>query len=230
MLDDPSGFAILDRVLDRAEAHGVYVVLDLHAAPGGQSKVFVADPDAELLWSSRAAQDRTVELWRTIATRYRERTVVAGYDLLNEPDPPNGAALTALYTRIIVAIRSVDPAHMIVLEGAGAARDLSMFSAPLDPDQIFSFHLYTWFGNDAAKRVAGYAALAARLHVPMWCGEFGENTVDAIREQVALFDGSPAVHGWAFWTWKRVKNRYPALHEIVPGPHWLATIKWIADP
>jgi len=230
LLADEAGFVVLDRVLDRAEAHGLYVVLDLHAAPGGQSKYFVADPDDELLWTSSAAQARTVELWRAIATRYRTRTVVAGYDLLNEPDPPDGAALFAIYTRIIHAIREVDSDHMIILEGADVARDFAMFSAPLDPDQIFSFHLYTWFGNDAAKRVARYAATAERLHAPMWCGEFGENTVDAIREQVELFDRTPQVRGWAFWTWKKVANRYPALHEIVASPSWRATIQWIAHP
>jgi len=230
LLSDPDGFATLDRVLSLAEAHDVYVVLDLHAAPGGQSKVFVADPEHDRLWDSEAAVARTVALWRALAARYRGRPVVAGYDLLNEPDPPSGRALVTLYARIIRAIREVDADHLIVLEGASAARDFSMFSAPLDPNQIFSFHLYTWFGNDAAKRVAGYASVAARLGAPMWCGEFGENTADAVREQVALFDRTAAITGWAFWTWKKVKNRYPALHEIVATPSWRATIEWIAHP
>jgi aryl-phospho-beta-D-glucosidase BglC (GH1 family) len=230
LLSGPDGFATLDRVLALAEAHDVYVVLDLHAAPGGQSKIFVADPEHDRLWDSEAAAARTVALWRELATRYRGRSVIAGYDLLNEPDPPSGHALVDVYTRIIRAIREVDADHLIVLEGASAARDFSMFSAPLDPNQIFSFHLYTWFGNDAAKRVAGYTSVAARVGAPMWCGEFGENTADAVREQVALFDRTAAVTGWAFWTWKKVKNRYPALHEIVVTPSWRATIEWIAHP
>ncbi len=230
MLETADGLAALDRVLARAEAHGVYAVLDLHAAPGGQSKYFVADPERDRLWDSEAARTRTVELWRTLAARYRGRAVIAGYDLLNEPDPPSGAALVDIYTRIIPAIREVDPDHLVILEGADAARDFSMFSAPLDANQIFSFHIYTWFGNDAAKRVAGYAALAARLGAPMWCGEFGENTADAVAEQVALFDHAAGVTGWAFWTWKKVKNRYPALHEIVATPSWQTTIDWLVRP
>jgi endoglucanase len=229
MLERPDGLAVLDRVLALAEAHAIYVVLDLHAAPGGQSRYFVADPDDKRLWDDPSARDRTVALWRALAARYRGRTVVAGYDLLNEPAPPNGAALTDVYARIIAAIREVDPDHLIVLEGGDAARDFSMFTAPLDPNQIFSFHIYTWFGNDAAKRVARYAAFARATGVPMWCGEFGENTVDAVREQVALFDTSGVV-GWAFWTWKKVKNRYPALHEIVATPSWRATVDWVVAP
>jgi endoglucanase len=208
----------------------VYVVLDLHSAPGGQSKIFVADPEPDRLWDSAAAQDRTVALWRMLATRYRGRAVVAGYDLLNEPDPPSGVALADLYRRIIRAIREVDPDHLLVIEGADAAKDFSMFSRPLDPNQIYSFHIYTWFGNDAAKRVAKYGNLAAELEVPMSCGEFGENTVDQIREQVALFDATPWLTGWSFWTWKKAKNRYPALHEIVVTPSWQATVDWLARP
>jgi hypothetical protein len=230
MIESAEGLAVLDGVLALAEAHGIYVVLDLHAAPGGQSKYFIADPERELLWASESAQQRTVELWRTLAERYRGRAVVAGYDLLNEPDPPNGRALADLYTRIIHAIREVDPDHMIVLEGADFAHDFSMFSSPLDANQIFSFHLYTWFGNDAAKRVARYTAIASSIGAPMWCGEFGENEAGAIREQVALFDRTPAVAGWAFWTWKKVRNRYPALHEIVSPPSWQTTIDWVAQP
>ena len=78
----------LDRAIDWAEIHGLYVILDLHSAPGGRSELFTADPDRQaLLWNSEANQDLTVSLWQTIAARYRDRTVVAGYDLLNEPAP-----------------------------------------------------------------------------------------------------------------------------------------------
>jgi aryl-phospho-beta-D-glucosidase BglC (GH1 family) len=230
MLESADGLATLDRVLALAEAHGVYVVLDLHSAPGGQSTYFIADPESDGLWSSETAQQRTVALWRSLAERYRGRAVVAGYDLLNEPVPPNGRALADLYARIIHAIREVDPDHMIVLEGSDFAHDFSMFSSVLDANQIFSFHLYTWFGNDAARRVGQYAAIAAKLGAPMWCGEFGENEAPAVREQVKLFDHTPAVAGWAFWTWKKVKNHYPALHEIVASPSWKATVDWIAQP
>jgi hypothetical protein len=230
VLETADGLALLDHVLELAEAHGVYVVLDLHAAPGGQSKYFVADPEGDSLWSSQSAMARTVELWRALAARYRGRAVVAGYDLLNEPDPPNGRALVDLYARTIRAIREVDPDHLIVLEGSEAARDFSMFRAPLDANQIFSFHLYTWFGNDAAKRVTSYAELAKQLGAPMWCGEFGENKVEAVREQVGLFDRNAGVAGWAFWTWKRAKNRFPALHEIVMTPSWQQTVEWLAHP
>jgi aryl-phospho-beta-D-glucosidase BglC (GH1 family) len=230
MLETADGLAALDRVLERAEAHGVYVVLDLHSAPGGQSKVFVADPEPARLWDTPAAQQRTIELWGMLAARYRERSVVAGYDLLNEPDAPNGAALVDMYRRIVRAIRAVDGQHMVVLEGDSAATDFSMFAGLLDANQIFSFHLYTWFHDNARERVASYAGTAAKLGAPMWCGEFGENTAEHIRAQVALFDATPSIAGWSFWTWKKTGNRYPALHEIQVSASWKATIDWLAHP
>jgi hypothetical protein len=77
----------------------------------------------------------------------------------------------------------------------------------------------------------GDASIAARDGLPLWCGEFGENEAGPIRRQLAIFDEpSVMVAGWAFWTWKKVRNRYPALHEIIASPSWRATIDWIADP
>src|SRR3954451_608171 len=87
-----SGWARLDRLMDDAAAAGLYVVPDLHAAPCGQSRLMPSDPDATLLWSSTSCQNRTVELWRAIAARYADRTIVAAWDLLNEPSTPSPAS------------------------------------------------------------------------------------------------------------------------------------------
>ena len=64
------GWAVVDRLLHWCEAHHVYVVLELHSAPGGQTRFFISDPEAVLLWDSDEAKDRTVAVWRAIAARY----------------------------------------------------------------------------------------------------------------------------------------------------------------
>jgi len=229
--DTSPGWEALDRVLAWCEAHHVYAVLDLHSAPGGQTQYFISDPEPVLLWDSAEAQDRTVRLWRAIASRYAGRASVAGYDLLNEPSPHHGADLAALYRRILDAIREVDPAHLVILEGSDYARDFSMFTAPLDPNQIYSFHMYTWFGDDRRKRLAGYAKVASAQGVPMWCGEFGENTVPMISTTLDLFDGAtPVLAGWSFWTWKRgASSRWATLHGIVTPPGWQRLIDWAVN-
>ena len=102
LFKDDTGWKLLDRLLGWCERHQVYVVLDLHAVPGGQSNLGMADPgDARgLVWASEENQKRTIEIWKLIAARYRQRKIVAGYDLINEPAPPTGADLVLLYRRL----------------------------------------------------------------------------------------------------------------------------------
>jgi hypothetical protein len=225
------GWAVLDRLLGWCEAHRVYAVLDLHSAPGGQTRAFTADPEPGLLWDSSEAKDRTVALWGALALRYKGRAIVAGYDLLNEPTPPKGSDLVDLDRRIVAAIRTVDANHMLIVEGADYARDFSMFRAPLDDNQIYSFHIYTWFGDDRADRLRGYAKVAAAQRVPMWCGEFGENTLTMLKTTLDQFDAqAPALVGWSFWTWKRaLRGRWATLHGIPLPAAWTSLIAWAVD-
>jgi hypothetical protein len=222
LFDGNRGWELLDRLLDQCERHHVYVVLDLHAAPGGQSKLGMADPGdgRHLVWDSPENQDRTVAIWKAIAARYRNRPVVAGYDLLNEPAPPSGQALVSLYRRLITTIRAEDPGHLIFLEGAKFATDFSMFDKPLGENQAFSFHMYTWFGDDRKQKLAAFQALAQRCRAPLWGGEFGENTYAMIGSTVEMYERCPEINGWAFWTWKKAANNSPGLVTIKTPESW----------
>jgi endoglucanase len=225
------GWAVLDRLLNWCDTHHVYAVLEMHSAPGGQTKYFVSDPDPVLLWDSAEAKDRTVVLWKALARRYAGRAIVAGYDLLGEPMPPRGSDLVALDRRIVAAIREVDPNHTVIVEGTDFARDFSMFEGPIDDNEIYSFHMYTWFGDDRARRLAGYTKVAAAQGIPMWCGEFGENTAPMIASTLDLFDAqSPALVGWAFWTWKRTSvSNWATLHGIQLPGGWQTLIDWAVN-
>lgn len=82
----PDAFKYLDRALTMAEQAGVYVIIDMHGAPGGQSTMdHTGKREQNQLWGSTTFQDQMVELWRTISNRYKDRTVVAAYDIVNEP-------------------------------------------------------------------------------------------------------------------------------------------------
>lgn len=226
----PEGWAALDRVVDGCERRGLRVILDLHAAPGGQSGFPPVDPGPrrERLWRSATSASRTEAVWRAVAARYRSRTIVAGYDLLNEPLPPGPGALTGMYARLIAAIRAVDPDHLVILEGNDLALDLSWIDRRLDPNEALSFHMYTWFGDDRWERLSRFSAHAAKLDDPLWAGEFGENTVDMIRSTVALYEKPVyALCGWSFWPWKRTPSRFPGLRIVAVPPHWRPVIDWI---
>lgn len=66
-----AGWVYLDRLLSWCEKYRVYVVLDLHSAPGGQSMVFVNDPDGPEFYKSENHIKRTVELWKAISNRHK---------------------------------------------------------------------------------------------------------------------------------------------------------------
>jgi endoglucanase len=107
--------ARLDRVIGWAKKYGLYVILDMHCAPGGQTGTNIDDSYGyPWLYESREDQALTISIWKRIAEHYRDNTTVLGYDLLNEPIPhfPQlqhyNSDLEPLYKRITTAIRQVD--------------------------------------------------------------------------------------------------------------------------
>lgn len=113
-------FRWTDRLVEMAERHGIYVILDLHGAPGAQS---VDQPAGRVgynkLWTDPVAQDGMVRFWQAMAERYHGSAVVAGYDILNEPygdfRTDNSAAMLSIARRAYQAIRQYDPRKVIFL-------------------------------------------------------------------------------------------------------------------
>ncbi|MGH2566227.1 MAG: glycoside hydrolase family 5 protein, partial [Ginsengibacter sp.] len=118
------GFALTDSLLKWCKANKMYLILDLHAAPGGQGNdINISDRDTTkpALWQSDANKNKTIALWKKLAERYKNEPNIGGYDLLNETnwgfDDVNdkhgqkeihNKALRALLMDITKAIRSVD--------------------------------------------------------------------------------------------------------------------------
>lgn len=140
--------------------------------------------------------------------------------------------MVSLYARIIPAIRQVDPYHMLIVEGGKFSSDFSMFAAPFSGNQAYGFHMYTWLGDNRAKSLAKIRAVSDAQNIPLWAGEFGENTYEMIGSTVAMYeDSSNEVNGgWSFWTWKKVPGRFPALVAVDVPEDWRAVIEWIGDP
>ncbi len=222
------GFPVLDNLIGWCRKYGVYVVLDMHAAPGGQSNYFIADPDKTNLWKNTVAQQQTIFLWKRIAERYKNEAAIAGYDLLNEPDT-KPVDLVAMYRSIIAGIRSVDANHLLIAEGYKLAHSFSGLPAALDSNQIYSFHIYTWFSE--GKKAAALKEILKDLPSgrPVWCGEWGEDKIENLKEVKALLDATPTVCGTAFWTWKRVykNNNNVPLCTVQSAPAWNRLATWI---
>ncbi len=232
----PAGWAVLDSVLKWCEDYNVYAVLDLHSAPGGQSTSFTADPDFLInLWNGTINQNRTKRLWKAIADRYKNRGIIAGYDILNEPNVSPSSDMLNLYDAIIDSIRSVDNNHMLFIEGNNYAQDFSIFTTLPDPNTCFEFHIYPWFFNNAdsiAAHVNVYTSLSNSLNAPIWCGEFGENDFAHLDTTLIILNDPPyKVSGTAFWTWKKMKqtSQYPYYYGINNATDWNKSITWICN-
>jgi endoglucanase len=108
----------LDFAINEAEKRGMYVILDLHGAVGGQAAATeqhdgCVGPAA--LWTTTSYQDRTKWLWDKIATRYAGRNAVAAYDLLNEPWGTDATTLANFSYNLFNVVRAKDPDHVILL-------------------------------------------------------------------------------------------------------------------
>lgn len=116
----------LDFAIDEAEKRGMYVILDLHGTVGGQAAAGEQHDGCvgpAQLWSNASYRDRTKWLWDKIAERYRGRTAVAAYDLLNEPWGTDASTLANYAYELFKVVRAKDPEHMILLPGHNSGID-----------------------------------------------------------------------------------------------------------
>ena len=212
-----TGFDLTDNLLAWCKANRIYLILDLHAAPGGQGKdanISDYDPARPSLWESEANRRKTVALWRKLAERYAKEPWIGGYDILNEPNwtfegkDKNGkedvsnAPIWALYKDITRAIREVDPNHLIIIEGNGWGNNYNGFPGAWDNNLVMSFHKY-WNPN-TQQAIAHYLALREQYRLPLWLGESGENNNEWFHDCVRLVESNHI--GWSWWPHKKVES------------------------
>ncbi|KAF7521915.1 hypothetical protein G7054_g12315 [Neopestalotiopsis clavispora] len=183
------GFAMLDRIVQRCAKHNLYVILDLHAAPGGQNQDWHSDSgiNKALFWEFKDFQDRAIDLWVELAKRYRGNPYIAGYNPLNEPADPEHTRLVDWYARVEKAIRAVDADHILFLEGNTYAMDFTRFPSEALPNCVYACHDYAMMGFPVPEQFEGTpeqkeklrsqferkAAYMKQQNVPIWNGEWG---------------------------------------------------------
>lgn len=216
------GFAVLDRVIGWARESGLWVILDMHAAPGGQTGENIDDSwGRPWLFTSEESQQRTVDVWTRIASRYRDEPAVLGYELLNEPLPhwdelrQYDHLLEPLYRRMARAIRDVDANHIIVLGGSKWNRDFSVFGPAFDPNLVYAFHKY-WDEVTTAS-IQPYLDFRVARDVPIWLGESGENDDAWVHDTVRLAEANGV--GWCFWPYKKMEKP-SAIVSFDRPVHW----------
>ena len=230
--DDAEGFKLLDRLIVWSRAEGLYVILDLHAAPGGQTGANIDDSAGyPWLYQSPQEQDHLIAIWRRLATHYRKEPAVLGYDLLNEPIPhfaklrPLNSSLEPLYKKLADEIRKVDAQHILFLGGAQWDSNFSIFGKPFDANVAYTFHKY-WTAPDESV-IQQYIGFRERYDVPIWMGESGENTDDWIAQFVKTLEKNNI--GWAFWPYKKMEKS-SAIVSIVPPADWAKIVEFAKLP
>ena len=207
------GFELLDNIVKWCSEEGIYAILDMHAAPGGQTGSNIDDgvDDVARLFLEPESWDKALALWEEIARRYKDETYVGGYDLLNEPIRPFREdapikdldylipALSEFYDECIARIRNVDPYHMLSIEGAHWARDTRVFDHLYDKNMCIHFHAYWTMPHK--KLLEPYIALSEQYQVPLWLGETGENTIEWFTTLFPMLEENGI--SWNFWQWKK---------------------------
>ena len=219
------GFEMVDDLLDWCENNQMYLILDLHAAPGGQgydSGISDYNPLLPSLWESDFNKSKTVALWGQLADRYKDEPWIGGYDLINEVNWNLGTyELRDLYQQITTAIRSVDSNHIIFIEGNWFANDFTGLTPPWDSNMVYSFHKYWSYNNeDSLDWVLG---LRDQYNVPLWCGETGENSNTWYRDAFKLYEDNNI--GWASWPFKRIQT-IVAPYSISSNSNYEAIINY----
>lgn len=200
------GFQMIDKLLSWCKANEMYLILDLHAAPGGQGKnadISDYDPSKPSLWESDLNKDKTVALWRKIAERYASEQWIGGYDILNETNwtfpEGNNSQMRELFGRITDAIREVDRKHIIFIEGNSFANDHSGLTPPWDDNLVYSFHKY-WSGTTDGD-LDWIKQLRDEHNVPLWMGESGENSNTWFTDFITTCENNNI--GWSWWPVKK---------------------------
>lgn len=213
---EAEAFEYLDWFVDQAAKHGLYVILDLHGAPGSQngyehSGTLVKEAG---LWENEAYVQATIDLWDFVSDHYSKTRQdlgkwVATYDLMNEPTYTHGGTTTeecwAVFDRIYDTIRENGDKHVITMEGCW---DFSALPDPADygwENVQYEYHWYNWQNHiipyDAFFAYYDATNQGRDYDVPVLIGEFTAfEDRDAWNAMLGLFEERQ--YSWTVWSYK----------------------------
>lgn len=223
-----AGFKYVDRLINWCREEQLYVLLDMHCAPGGQTGDNIDDCYSyPYLFKSKSSQDLMTKIWVDIATKYKDEPVIIGYDLVNEPIAhyfENDLTeldnqLFSIYNRIIKEIRTVDKTHAIFLNGSIWASKFDVFKELVDDNVVYEFHKYWVPVNMAA--IQPYIDFREKHQVPIYVGETGENTDEWVNDFRTLLE-EQAIN-WCYWPYKKMNNTRGIMNFNEPENYHLIT-------
>lgn len=217
------GFKRLDDVIGWCREFGLYVILDMHDAPGGQTGDNIDDSYGyPWLLESEASQQLFCDIWREIADFYKNEPVILGYDLINEPIAPYfdnmdelNEKLEPLHKRVVAAIREVDTNHIILLGAPQWNGNFKPFKDwTYDDKLMWTCHRYG--GDPIRPAIMNFIEFRDSTGLPMYMGEIGHNTDEW--QETFCRTMIEANIGYTFWPYKKIRNS--CFSGITPPENW----------
>lgn len=223
------GFRMTDSLVSWCKANDMYLILDMHATPGGQGhdvNISDRDPSKPSLWESEPNQQKLIALWEKLAKRYKDEPTVGAYDIINEPnwsfekgknkngiEDSENKPLRKLMVRITEAIRKIDQNHIIIIDGNGWGNNYNGVLPPWDGNMVLSFHKYWNYNNTEA--IQKYLDYRDQYNIPIWLGESGENSNAWFTDAIALMEKNNI--GWCWWPLKKLGSNNPLQIRMNAG-------------
>ena len=203
-------FSELDGVVEMCRKYGLYLIIDLHGLPGyqndydhcGQSKSMSLFDNTE---KGARYREVTLDFWVELAKHYAGESVIAMYDLMNEPLGTNitrdGSFQQTFWDfsdELYRAVRAVDPEHIICME---AIWDPSAIASPDVygwKNLVYQEHIYDITNPTVLRKVNEIEN--AKYNAPFYIGEFYPRGLTTFGYMLSLFNSRNL--SWTTWTYK----------------------------
>jgi len=230
------GFQRIDSLVSWCRESEIYLILDMHDAPGGQTGDNIDDSYGyPWLMTSKESQEKFTEIWKNIAEHYKNEPVILGYDLLNEPIATHfkneeremlNEALEPVYKKAVSAIREVDKNHIVLLGGAQWNSNFRVFAdSKFDDKLMYTCHRY-WCDTLQAN-IQDFVQFRDSVNLPIYMGETGENTNEWIAAWTRLMERNNI--GWTYWPFKKLNNARGVMSIPLPD-NWDKIIEFTEAP
>lgn len=229
------GFQRLDSLVSWCRESEIYLILDMHDAPGGQTGDNIDDSYGyPWLFVEEDSQELFISIWKRIAEHYKNEPIILGYDLLNEPIahhftedlPKLNAELEPLYKKAVAAIREVDTNHIILLGGAQWNSNFKVFNdSKFDNKIMYTCHRY-WCDTLQAD-IQDFVDFRDSVNLPIYMGETGENTDEWVAGWTRLMERNNI--GWTFWPYKKM-SQGRGMVSILKPENWDEIVAFAEAP
>ena len=209
--DETEGFRMMDKTIEWCRKYGLYLILDMHDCPGGQTGDNIDNGHGyPWLFENETSQKLFCDIWKGIAAKYKDEPVILGYELMNEPiatmfskelQAEMNAKLEGLYKRATKTIREVDNNHIILLGGAQWNGNFEPFHDwTFDDNIMYTCHRYG--GEPTQAAIQSIIDFRNKTQLPMYMGEIGHNTDKWQADFCKTMKDNNI--GYTFWPYKKI--------------------------